>query len=1453
PFMAPRPLQPFSSLFTTAQALKADSLPPGTLTVSFPDAAGLSNVTGGAGLVIPRTAVVLVNERTGATVTVMANDDGSFSGTISAQLGDKISVQMKDRLGNVTTLKTGNMRRADGAVAVGPEGGVVEGPGGVRAVFEEGSFDGYVPVKLTPRAADQVLVPTDPNLLFLAGANLDLGGAVSKKEIHLSWPVPVADPPFTPDDQFLVGQVVTVPFPGPSDPPRHFLTLADKAVFENGRIRTASPPFPGIWTMGDIYLYAGRQIGCIAYGIIESLYTGYDTATLGAMSALYGFGPIIPGGVSSRFVVPLPCNRTVELTVTDPGGNIERVTITGPEKGQFVEKKITNDHDPPVVKFFSIPDASEGVFYDRALEIVFDERIDPGTVNAQTVRVVTDGGGAVVGERVVHPSRVKATFVPRHGWPVNETITVEVTGLKDDMDNVMDRVYRTSFKTYAPRVLATVVDEFDKPIEGVLDLDYFSNTVIAAGKMSNGLDGIVTVDVSDPASPRKISELYVPGHARTVRTVRDARITARDGKLHAGDFALVGSWYGSEDPYAYFSLLGLNGRSAPVRLGQMIVAKNISDFPSPSSFPVYEHHGFPWDVADVGKEYAYAAVVGLGLQMYPIGWLPYAGSIAWGVATGEGPGASQSPLGLGERPKVNQQLPVAMLQDESYRRLSGVGGRLLALRGNNTLDLLAPGLSLLSSDERMGLLYNVRGVEAFPVDLDKDGSIAPEEAIDLSVTSQRGGVVVHRVTSDGRLDRLTFVSLTRGDNNPAGGGLCVDRRRRLAYVGGTSPATGETGLFVVSLYDLPLPEEYAARLSAEARKNLPRYPKRVEDPLYDADKDGDGQDDRVIGFIPGAGGCNAVNDDATVGYSIQGGVQTVRLAPDPLEIWHIDYKGAEKAASGSIRRYNGLRESEYFLAAVDFAEPAHAYLKSNGYKFTVKVEVKDKKTGSVIGAETVTLSSPDPSAQDGKGGCPYGGVKCDYRSVEKEGKWSGTDLLVLTDVLDDYEYNELRDEGRRYEERRSQKWPEAAGWDAGNDPYKGYTRKPLRVGIGPREVVLTVMEGGSASGKLWELMMGRKPGEPQAPKLCAVERAEVVVLGIDGLRQDVLYSANDVNVPSDGVYTEPMGLTGVGQALGRRLERLVDYDEPFIYQPVALTGEMEKKHVKLRGVVSVFPSITLASWASIFTGKLPGRTLDAGGNDAGHTGQLGNEFFARDLLGQPGVPDTTQQEAEEGWVDWALGWAGQKLGLKKVTNPSGMVSYSSGSFPGFDALGSFLGLLPGTLWADFVPPMRGSIDQGVGTDWSRAPDRDNRWGAQNRRELLTAPTVYEQLLDPAGVRSRAGRTVVQSNHYARGADLWLTHFSNLVGNIDALGAGATESALMDGMSYSTTRKWLKEHQARLAKGEESFPGLFVYYTAGLDHDAHDKGVATGEVYKKFFQQTTDGYAIANFVDKLKEL
>jgi len=121
-----------------------------------------------------------------------------------------------------------------------------------------------------------------------------------------------------------------------------------------------------------------------------------------------------------------------------------------------------------------------------------------------------------------------------------------------------------------------------------------------------------------------------------------------------------------------------------------------------------------------------------------------------------------------------------------------------------------------------------------------------------------------------------------------------------------------------------------------------------------------------------------------------------------------------------------------------------------------------------------------------------------------------------------------------------------------------------------------VLYGGIGS-KVWIEVNGAKKAIP-------IEPVGIIVLGIDGLRQDVLYPPELDKVQDGGKYKVDIStLPGLKQILG-------GYDKP----------AEKQQYIMLPEVTAIFPSITLASWASIFTGV-----------QAGQTGILGNEFFDR--------------------------------------------------------------------------------------------------------------------------------------------------------------------------------------------------------------------------------------------------
>jgi hypothetical protein len=176
----------------------------------------------------------------------------------------------------------------------------------------------------------------------------------------------------------------------------------------------------------------------------------------------------------------------------------------------------------------------------------------------------------------------------------------------------------------------------------------------------------------------------------------------------------------------------------------------------------------------------------------------------------------------------------------------------------------------------------------------------------------------------------------------------------------------------------------------------------------------------------------------------------------------------------------------------------------------------------------------------------------------------------------------------------------------------------------------------------------------------------------------------------------------------------------------------------LKEVTAIFPSITLASWASIFTGKMPNET-----------GITGNEFFAKDLYtnGQ-GMPSKRDGS------------------LTPILNPAGIVSFDSGAFKGYDIVG------PGS--NDFFIPWQ--------FNWK--PTMNPAVTPQNDTRVLTAgKTLFESISEMQGVQNYvndkgADAVTVAYSHYARGASNWLTF------NYSLTSLSWTEASTLDKASWS---------------------------------------------------------------------
>jgi hypothetical protein len=312
----------------------------------------------------------------------------------------------------------------------------------------------------------------------------------------------------------------------------------------------------------------------------------------------------------------------------------------------------------------------------------------------------------------------------------------------------------------------------------------------------------------------------------------------------------------------------------------------------------------------------------------------------------------------------------------------------------------------------------------------------------------------------------------------------------------------------------------------------------------------------------------------------------------------------------------------------------------------------------------------------------------------------------------------------------------------------------------------------------------------------------VIVIAIDGLRQDVLYPSGEQQVNEPGAsYFVPLGeLDGFRSVLGGG----VDVD-----------AYADLHHERVCGVSAVYPSITLASWASIFTGSPPSET-----------GILGNEFFIRSGTSE----------------------------IVSAQDSRHMITLSEGAFA-----------RNATQTANLAP---------VGIDGFVA---DPLEAGQNQISLFAAlpvRTLYEQLTaiegDTAeladalrGTFSDLGHdtSVVAQNHYARGASTWLTMTAGqqlsvpvgLLGDRGVPGAPSVAERL-DAIPTTNFRSYISSNFMDFGvRNGEPFPPLSVLYLAGLDHHAHSPGHGVaGERYGEYFQSELDGTHLPSALEGLRQ-
>ena len=274
-----------TSTFTSFDSAPPPQPPAGSIQASIPGADGFTTITATQGTAGTHDTVTIVNLTKKTTTPVLLEPNGSFSVRVAAGLVDTLQIAITSRNGVQTVVPVGQFRRtnADGSVSavVTGEGGRVDGPGGVAIDVPAGAFPDGTIITLKPVTEQEFPVQLTPEqreaFQYSGGLSVDLGGKTPASYLNISIPTSGNE---SLEDQWIVGQVIRVNG-------QAFLDVTDTARIIDGRIRTASPPCPGVTGTGLYgFLRAARPVG-VTYGVMSNA----DASALMAQATASGSLP----------------------------------------------------------------------------------------------------------------------------------------------------------------------------------------------------------------------------------------------------------------------------------------------------------------------------------------------------------------------------------------------------------------------------------------------------------------------------------------------------------------------------------------------------------------------------------------------------------------------------------------------------------------------------------------------------------------------------------------------------------------------------------------------------------------------------------------------------------------------------------------------------------------------------------------------------------------------------------------------------------------------------------------------------------------------------------------------------------------------------------------------------------------------------------------------------------
>ena len=286
---------PFIAHFTSFDTAPPPMPPAGSIQASIPDSTGYTTITATQGTAGVHDTVRVLNLGNKTTYPALVDPNGGFTVKVPAALKDKLQIVITAQNGAQTVADLGRFQNPDGSVAIGPDGGTITLPSGLTLDVPAGAFpDGSI-VKFTQLPEAAINVPVTPDYPFVAGFELN-SSAAPQRYLNVSFPAPAGVSPTTTG---IVAEVVNT-YSGPR------LSMVDTAKIIDGKLKTSSPPCPGIldkFAHYAVYLNNDAQIAKFGLALLQMAPPRFKSVDIPAVTIDW-FSPFVPTGAFTPALTP---------------------------------------------------------------------------------------------------------------------------------------------------------------------------------------------------------------------------------------------------------------------------------------------------------------------------------------------------------------------------------------------------------------------------------------------------------------------------------------------------------------------------------------------------------------------------------------------------------------------------------------------------------------------------------------------------------------------------------------------------------------------------------------------------------------------------------------------------------------------------------------------------------------------------------------------------------------------------------------------------------------------------------------------------------------------------------------------------------------------------------------------------------------------------------------------